>query len=75
MGMDSSGVQRNFYTNLANPAVAGTVQIYASALNVVHFECTFGVTYAGGNHLTQVTLSRYAADNFWSGNVISTYNQ
>jgi hypothetical protein len=51
------------------------VQIYSDSQNVVHFECTFGVTFNFANHLTQVTLSRYGTDYYWSGNVISNYNQ
>ena len=75
MGMDNTGTVKNFYTALANPATPGVVQIYTNAQNIVHFECTFGVTFNSGQHLTQVTLSRYFTDYFWSGNVISTYNQ
>jgi hypothetical protein len=41
----------------------------------VHFECTFGITYSAGQHLTQVTLSRYGTDYYWSGTLTSTYNQ
>jgi hypothetical protein len=75
MGIDNTGTARNFYTALANPTSAGLVQIYTNAQNIVHFECTFGVTFNPGQHLTQVTLSRYFTDYFWSGNVISTFNQ
>jgi len=75
MGFDTNSVQKNFYTFLANPSSAGTVQIYSSGQNVVHFECTFGNTFNGNQPLTQVTLSRYYGDYFWSGNVISTSNQ
>lgn len=75
LGMDTNGVQRNFYTNLPSPASAGTVQIYSNSVGVAHFECTFGITYNAGQHLTQVTLSRYGADYFWSGTLMSTYNQ
>jgi hypothetical protein len=75
MGIDNTGTQRNFYTAIANPATAGTVQIYSNALNIEHFECTFGLTYYVGQHLTQVTLSRFGSDYFWSGTLMSTYNQ
>jgi len=75
MGINSAGANVNFFTALSNPASAGTVQIYANAQNVVHFECSFGVTYASGQHLTQVTLSRWGLDNYWSGTLMSTYNQ
>ena len=34
-----------------------------------------GDTYDVGQHLTQVTLSRLGTDFYWSGNMISTYNQ
>ena len=74
MGMDNTGTARNFYTNLVSGA-AGTMQIYSNAQNLVHFECSFGITFNLGQHLTQVTLSRYATDNFWSGTLISTFNQ
>ena len=77
MGIDTTGAQKNFYTSVPSPGTAGTVQIYSDAQNIVHFECTFGITFNAGQHLTQVTLSRYGAtlDNFWSGNLISTWNQ
>jgi hypothetical protein len=74
MGIDSSGTQRNFYTTISS-AAAGTLQIYSKAQNVVHFECTFGITFNSGQHLTRVTLSRFGTDNFWSGDLVSTYNQ
>ncbi len=75
MGIDNTGAAKNFYTTLANPVTAGVVQVYTNTQNVVHFECTFGITYTGSEHLTQVTLSRYGGDNYWSGTVISTFNQ
>lgn len=75
MGMDNTGTQKNFYTTLANPSSAGTVQLYADGQNIEHFECSFGITYNSGQHLTQATLSRYGSDYYWSGNLISTYNQ
>ena len=74
MGMDNTGAQKNFYTNFTT-FNAGTVQIYSNAQNIVHFQCTFGNTYDAGQHLTQVTLSRYYTDSFWSGTLISTFNQ
>ncbi len=79
MGIDTNGVSRNFYVGKPNPATAGTVQIFSNAQAIVHFECTFGNTYNGGDHLTRVTLSRFYSgviiDNFWSGDLVSTYNQ
>lgn len=75
MGINSSGTPVCYYHAVANPVSAITVPIYTDAQNIVHFECTFGRTYDSGAHLTQVTLSRYGTDYFWSGNVISTYNQ
>jgi hypothetical protein len=75
MGMDDSRTARNFYTSLANPGTAGVVQIYLDSLSVVHFECTFGITSNAGQHLTQVTLSRFDNDTNWSGTLTSTYNQ
>jgi hypothetical protein len=79
MGMDNTGAQKNACTGVANSSTTQILQIYSNAQNIVHFECTFGVTYSSGQHLTQVTLSRFAngvtLDNFWTGNIISTYNQ
>ena len=75
MGIDGSGVSRNFYTTIPSASGAGTVQIYPPSAGVVHFECTFGNTYNAGQHLTQVTLSRYGTDSYWSGTLTSTYNQ
>jgi hypothetical protein len=73
MGMDDTGAQKNFYT-LLDPTTAGSVQIYSDSQNIVHFECTFGDTFNNG-HQTQVTLTRLSGDYYWSGSVISTYNQ
>ena len=75
MGMTGTGDQVNRYFTLASPGTAGTVALYTDAQALVHFTCTFGRTYTSGEHLTQVTLSRYVGDWYWSGNVISTYNQ
>ncbi|MCX6925445.1 MAG: hypothetical protein NT154_19890 [Verrucomicrobia bacterium] len=79
MGIDTNGVSRNFYVGKANPATAGVVQIFSDAQAIVHFECTFGETYYLGRHLTRVTLSRFCSgatmDNYWSGDLVSTYNQ
>jgi len=75
IGIDNTGTARNFYTALASPTTAGAVQIYPNSVGVVHFECTFGITYNSGQQLTQVTLSRYGTDYYWSGMLTSTYNQ
>lgn len=75
MGINSSGTQVNFYTTIPNSSIGQSVPIYSDAQNIVHFECTFGRTYDSGKHLTQVTLTRFGTDYYWSGNVISTYNQ
>jgi hypothetical protein len=75
MGVNSAGTPVFVYKTVANPSTNQTFQIYTDAQNIVHFECTFGRTYNSGAHLTQVTLSRFGTDYFWSGNVISTYNQ
>ena len=74
MGIDSTGAQKNFYTSITAPAVAGVVQVYTNTQNIVHFECSFGDPFAN-THLTQVTLTRYSTDYFWNGTVISTLNQ
>ncbi len=74
VGITSAGVQVNFYTTLANPGTAGTVQIYSNAQAVHSCQITFGNTYLEG-HVTQVNISRALNDNFWVGTVNSTYNQ
>jgi hypothetical protein len=74
MGMNSLGTQINFYTAI-DPSGSGTVPLYNNSQNIVHFECTFGRTYNSGQHLTQVTLSRFASDTYWSGTLTSTYDQ
>jgi len=75
MGIDTSGAQKNFYKVVAYNAAAGTQQVYYDTNYMVHFECTFGDTYDSGQHLTQVILSRESGDYFWSGTLMSTYNQ
>ena len=75
MGIRSDGSPVNFYQSLPNSGTSGTVQIYTDTQDVVHFGCTLGRTFNANQHLTQVTLSRYSGDNFWSGTVTSTFNQ
>jgi hypothetical protein len=75
LGTDSGGTPHNLYQAVTNPPFAGTVQLYVNSDGVVHFECTFGKTYDAGKHLTQVTLSRFPDDFYWSGTLMSTYNQ
>ncbi|MDB6057806.1 MAG: hypothetical protein JWO95_1650, partial [Verrucomicrobiales bacterium] len=79
MGIDTNGVSRNFYVGKVNLAGPGVVQIYSDSQGLAHFECTFGNTYDAGQHLTRVTLLRYVSggttDNFWSGDLVSTFNQ
>jgi hypothetical protein len=72
-GMDDTGAQKNFYSGI-NASTNGMVQIYSDSQNIVHFECTFGDTFNDG-HQTQVTLSRVAGDYYWTGYLISSYNQ
>ena len=75
MGIDATGAQKNFYTNVSTLATATTFQIYSNSQNIVHFECTFGDTFTTAGHVTQVTLTRWNTDFFWMGTVNSTYNQ
>ena len=74
IGIDSAGNAKNFYKALPQ-GPSGTLRVYNNSDSVVHFECTFGVTYSGNDHLTTVTLSRYGTDYFWSGTLVSTFNQ
>jgi hypothetical protein len=74
MGMDNNGNQVNFYTAIASPSTAGTIQIYSNAQNVHSCQITFGNTFNSG-HVTQVNISRYLNDYYWVGTVTSTYNQ
>ena len=74
IGIDSAGNAKNFYKALPQ-GPSGTLRVYNNSDSVVHFECTFGVTYVGNDHLTTVTLSRYGTDYFWSGTLVSTFNQ
>ncbi len=75
MGIDALGNSRNYYTNFVGAAAPATLQVYADAQNMVHFQCSFGDTYDSGQNMTQVTLSRFATDNFWAGTLTSTFNQ
>jgi hypothetical protein len=76
MGINNAGTPVNFYTTFPNNTTnALTQQMYFDSQNVVHFECTFGRTYDAGQHLTTINLSRYGNDFYWSGTLISTYNQ
>ena len=61
--------------------VSGFISIlFSDSDHVVHAQVTFGRTYLGGQHLTQVVIDRYddqatIHDSYWSGTLISTYNQ
>ena len=71
MGTNAAGASINrAYNNL----VSGITQVFTNAENVVYFHCMFGDPYNAG-HISEVTLMRQAADYYWIGTIISTFNQ
>ncbi|MBX7212204.1 MAG: hypothetical protein K1X78_28110 [Verrucomicrobiaceae bacterium] len=74
MGMNSAGTAVNYYSAGTSPAGITLYPVYTDAQNVVFFRLQFGDPYHN-LHLTEVTLSRDAGDNYWVGTMISTYNQ
>jgi hypothetical protein len=73
-GLTLAGATVNFVSTLAGNASPATNTVFTSAQNVVSFRCTFGDSYGPG-HLTEVTLTRYGSDWYWTGTVNSTFNQ
>lgn len=74
-GINSAGANVNYYTNLLTTGTGGTLAIYANAQNVVNLRGSFGRTYTASQHLTEIALTRWGTDNYWSGTLTSTFNQ
>jgi hypothetical protein len=71
MGTNAAGASVNrAYNNL----VSGITQVFTNADNVVYFHCMFGDPFNAG-HISEVTLMRQAADYYWIGTIMSTFNQ
>jgi hypothetical protein len=80
MGIQNNGTVRGGNFSADDNAQFGyTAVLFADADNIVHAQVTFGRTYTAGQHLTQVVIDRYddftTHDFYWSGTLISTYNQ
>jgi hypothetical protein len=73
-GLTGFGITVNFVTSLANPAAAGTNTVFTDAQNVVSLRGSFGNSY-GAVHMTEVSLTRYPTDYYWTGTLTSTFNQ
>jgi len=73
-GLTSTGVTVNFVTSLANPAAAGTTIVFTDGQNVVSLRGSFGNSF-NAIHMTEVSLTRYPTDNYWTGTLTSTFNQ
>jgi len=74
MGMNSAGNAVNYYASGNHTASVTLFPIYDNAQDVVFFRVQFGDPYNNGHH-TEVTLSREAADFYWTGTMTSTFNQ
>jgi hypothetical protein len=72
-GLTSVGATVNFVTSL-NPAAAGTNTVFLDAQFVVSLRGSFGDSYYP-KHMTEVSLTRYPGDNYWTGTLTSTFNQ
>ncbi len=73
-GITSAGAVIGFYTSLANPVAAGSVQVFTDAQAVHSMQISFGYAF-GNSHMTEANLTRYTNDYYWIGTVNSTYNQ
>ena len=73
-GLNSGGGTVNFVTSIINTAGAGITPVFSDGQNVVSFRCSFG-DFFGPGETTEVSLTRYPGDSFWTGTVTSTYNQ
>lgn len=69
-GLNSAGAAVNKSLTLA----AGTTAIYTNAENIVYMSCMFGDPYSTGPD-SQVTIHRNPADYYWTGFLVSNYNQ
>lgn len=73
-GITSAGATVNFVTSFFNPAAAGTTTVFTDAQNVVSLRGSFGDSYSV-IHMTEVSLTRYPGDSYWTGTLTSTFNQ
>jgi hypothetical protein len=73
-GITSGGAVVGFYTSLASPGTAGSVQVFTDAQAVHNVQISFGNAFGEG-HQTQANLIRYTGDYYWVGTVSSTFNQ
>jgi hypothetical protein len=72
-GLTSAGATVNSVTSFSL-AAAGTNTVFTDAQNVVSLRGSFGDSY-GANHMTEVSLTRYPGDYYWTGTLTSTFNQ
>lgn len=81
MGIDSTGAVKNFHFANSALSAATSIPVFTNGNDVVYFRCQFGDTNDGGDHLTEVTLSRikdvaFPTDGFrWAGFITTTFNQ
>jgi len=73
-GLTGTGTTVNTVFFISNGATAGTNTVFANSQNVVSFHCSFGDS-RGPGHLTEVSLTRFTTDFFWTGTLTSTFNQ
>jgi hypothetical protein len=73
-GLNSGGGTVNFVTSISSGAGAGTTSVFSDGQNVVSFRCSFGDSFDPGE-MTEVSLTRYPGDSYWTGTVTSTFNQ
>lgn len=69
-GLTSAGAAVNKRLTLA----AGTTAIYTNAEDIVYMSCMFGDPFSSG-HDAQVTIHRHRNDYYWTGFLVSNYNQ
>jgi hypothetical protein len=70
-GLTGAGATVNF---VASISAAGTTIVFTDAQNVVSLRGSFGNSFVA-IHMTEVSLTRYPGDSWWTGTLTSTFNQ
>ncbi len=72
-GLTATGATVTFVLAIAGTS-AGTNAVFSDPQGVISFRCSFGDSYSLA-HMTEVSLTRYPGDYFWTGTLTSTFNQ
>jgi hypothetical protein len=73
-GVTSSNTTINTVFSMVGSSAAGTNTVFTDAQDIIYLRGSFGDSYNVG-HLTEISLTRYPGDFYWTGTITSTFNQ